>query len=706
MKREIFNHCGKALSLLVLTMTVAGCTQRSNSEPDLQTEFHGVIQGYKSEADRMAAQDAKSYGNKDLPAVPSEFQPPSQQLVEKAIGGAGSTKYRLEELFASALRHSSQIRVFSDIPLIRETGIQEAKGIFDTNLFVEAAYDKINEPTGSVLTSGGPRLIQEETRVEAGVKKKFITGTEVTVTEKLAHTNSNSIYFTPDPQNTAEVTMRVVQPLLKGAGICYNTAVMRVAKIDSDIARQEFVRQTESHLLEISRSYWALHLARSLYFAKKRTVDDVGEILSDLEGRSDLDTVRTQTMRARASYEARKADLIRSEAAIRNAQDRLLALVNDPAMRERSTSEILTGNKPVTSEVRVDVRAAAATALASRPEISQGFSQLKAAMVREKMQRNEVLPTLNLLLEGTLSGLSGDNRRAEAWTNRFDEGGPGVMAGVRAEFPLENNEARARLQRRRLELRQQFNQLQTTVETVLLEVKVSVREVKTSYRDIQAKYASYQASKEEVDDLKARKSVILTSNDMTGATYLDSLLNAQDRLTGNEEEFLKSVATYNVALTNLQKSQGTLLSYESVRMQRTKDDQGLPQYNLEKIVPTKNGPVAPKSNGEPGKSAPTTPYGPVDAHVSLPAKNSGSAVARSNSSSGSKGKVAGPVAPKAPQAPEANKKTVATEETAAPSADESAPARKAASTHGKSNGSSTRSASTKLPAGPVLSQAD
>ncbi|PTX97491.1 hypothetical protein DB346_21080 [Verrucomicrobia bacterium LW23] len=665
----------KLISLLALAATLTGCTPRSTNEPDLQTQFSGVIQGYKSEAEKLAQQDAKSYANKDLPAVPKDFAPPAAQLVEKPIsGGSGATKYRLDDLFISALRHSSQIRVFSDIPTIRETGIQEAKGPFDTNLFVETAYDKVNEPTGSILTSGGPRLIQEETYVEAGVRKKFVTGTEVTVSERLAHTNSNSIYFTPDPQNSAEVTLRIVQPLLKGAGVCYNTSVLRVAKIDSEIARAEFVRQAESHLLEISRSYWALHLARGLYYSKKRGVDSAGDIVSELEGRSDIDAVRTQTMRARASFESRKADLIRSEAAIRNAQDRLLTLVGDPGMRERSASEILPGNKPVTAEVRVDVRASAATALASRPEISQGFMQLKAAMIREKMQKNEVLPSLNLMLEGRMSGLSGDNRRYDAWSNQWDEGGPGVMAGVRAEFPLENNEARARHKRRMLELRQQFNQLQTTIDTVLLEVKVSVREVKTAYRDIQAKYASYEASREEVDDLKARKSVILSSNDMTGSTYLDSLLNAQDRLTANEEEYLKSVATYNVALTNLQKSQGTLLSYEQVRMQKSKDDMNLPQYHLERITPSGKEPIAPKPSGAPNKPVAVSESGSgrkkgssattvTTAAAKAPAGKGGSTASRS-----SKGATAGPPVPAAsqpvaaaPEAPAEEKKAASAE---------------------------------------------
>ena len=43
--------------------------------------------------------------------------------------------------------------------------------------------------------------------------------------------------------------------------------------------------------------------------------------------------------------------------------------------------------------------------------------------VREKMQRNEVLPSVNIILQGSLAGLSGDRRVVERGTGLFRHDG-------------------------------------------------------------------------------------------------------------------------------------------------------------------------------------------------------------------------------------------------------------------------------------------
>jgi hypothetical protein len=165
----------------------------------------------------------------------------------------------VDELYVRAIRNSSQIRVFSDLPLIRETGIQEAKGAFDTNAYLQGKFERTNDPVGSTLTTGGAtRFKQDEWSFEAGVKKKVITGAEINVSQTLSRTDNNSIYFLPNPQSNAKLSVSVVQPLLKGAGVGYNRSIIQIARLDSDIAMQEFIRQSESHLLEITRTYWAL----------------------------------------------------------------------------------------------------------------------------------------------------------------------------------------------------------------------------------------------------------------------------------------------------------------------------------------------------------------------------------------------------------------------------------------------------------------
>ena len=419
------------------------------------------------------------------------------------------------------------------------------------------------------------------------MKKKFVTGTEVTVSQNLSQTANNSIYFTPNAQSKGQLSLSIVQPLFKGAGIEYNRSIMRIARLDSDIAMSEFIRQSESHLLEVTRTYWALYAARVTYLQKARLVDETARVSDELKARQKVDAQQSQLFRAESALASRRSDLVRSEAAVRNAQDRLKALTSDPNLMDSPNVELIPGDRLILGGSPFDPQAAAAVALENRPEINQAFLQLRAATIREKMQRNELLPELNLVLQGSLGGLSGGDF-GDAYGKQYNTGGPGYGAGLVFSFPLENNIARARLERRRLELRQQLDQLKTTIDTVLLEVKISAREVATAHRETQAKYAAVKAFTSDVDSLLARRT-LQTASPAPGADdasqtafYLNNLLDSQDRRSNAEEEFIRSAANYQIAIVNLERSKGRLLNYKDITVVRDKDAKGLPELHLEK----------------------------------------------------------------------------------------------------------------------------
>ena len=64
--------------------------------------------------------------------------------------------------------------------------------------------------------------------------------------------------------------------------------------------------------------------------------------------------------------------------------------------------------------------------------------------------------------------------------------------------------------------------------------------------------------------------------------YIDRMLDAQDRRARAEEEFIQAAAEYQVALVNLQRSKGKLLSYEGIHIVRDRDENNLPLLYLEK----------------------------------------------------------------------------------------------------------------------------
>jgi outer membrane protein TolC len=565
--------------------------ERNDREQGFMEDFQQDISRIPSKPRRFATTPAPE-------RIPADFAP-------WWIRGQGSTigsKTRgqgvsLENLYVRAIQNSNQIRVFSDLPLIRETGIQEAKGAFDTNSFVSAMFDRKNEPVGNTLTTGGAnRFKQDEWSLEAGVRKKFVTGTEVTVSQRLARTDNNSIYFVPNPQARATLELNIVQPLLKGAGIGYNRSVLQIAKIDSEIAMAEFIRQSESHLQEIARAYWSLYAARVTYLQKLKLLEETGKLADEIKARVKLDAQSSQLFRAQSAVASRKADLIRAEAAIRNAQDRLRSLTNDPDLMRNADVELVPRDQLVLNGDFVDAQSAARVALETRPEINQAFMQLRAATVRAEMTKKELLPELNLVLKGALGGLSGGDY-GTAWSREFNTGAPGWGAGLVFNYPIENNAAKARHERRLLELRQQINQVKTTVDSVILEVQISAREVATSYREALAKYSAVKAYAEDIATLEARRTVQPFSDPAVAAImgpeatktaqatqtteYIDRMLDAQDRRAAAEEEFIRSAANYQVSLVNMQRAKGKLLRFEGIQIVRDRQD-GLPLLYLQK----------------------------------------------------------------------------------------------------------------------------
>ncbi len=545
------------------------------------------------------------------PMMPVDYTPWwADGVCSKIFESSRPAAYPLEELYVRALQHSSQIRVFSDVPLIRETGIREARGEFDTHLFAEATYEHINEPVTTLLKTGvgGPkRFKQWESRFEAGVRKKLATGAEVTLSQELRRTTNNSSYFDPHRQSSATLALTINQPLLRGAGSEYNRARIRIAKLDTEIARNEFVRQAEGHLLSVNRAYWNLYFARATCLQIQKLVKDTAAIVSKLEQRKDIDAMESELMRSKAALSKRRAELVRAEVAVKNAEDRIKALLNDPTLLPNPQAELLPASMPSIRPVKIDMKQAAAVALENRPEILQSFLQLKASAIRKNVSKNELLPQLDLILSASLMGMDQAGCLLDGFDDQFHGAHPGFLVGLKFDYPCPNNTAKAVYQRRRLEIRQQLSGIQTTVDSVLLEVKISAREVMTAYREVATRYESLRAAEEDVRVL-AKRWDSSGSAQKPAVGYLQLLIDAQDRLASAEEEFARSSVLYNVATIGLQRAQGTLLKYEDLEINRSQGDAGLPVLNISK-----------KQNGTTCPVAPVAPMPPVAKPAPKPA---------------------------------------------------------------------------------------
>lgn len=575
-------------------------TIRNSSQKKIEKLIEEIYKAYEQRIRQMDPPDLRTSG----------YGGNSARLADAAwISGVGQSiwpnqrdvRHSVDDIYIRTLEYSNQVKVFRDLPLIRETGMQEADGEFDVDAFIDARLTRTNEPIGSTLTTGNNanRFLENRDYIEGGFRKKFATGAEATLSNRFSTLSNNSSFLIPQNQGASEMVLSVVQPLLDGGGYHYNQSKIKIAKFDSRMASAEFVRQLQSHLVEVNRSYWALYYARSYYLLNRSLVSETQGILGRLEERSDLDALQSEVLRARASLANRKSVLSRAEMAVRNSEERLRALVNDPDQDIGSNAETIPASRPVLSFHGDDVREVTIDALRNRPEVSQGFDQLRSAIIRRDMQKNEKWPTLNLVAEMMLGDIDPNDDVSRAFGDQW-EAGTGYSLGFQFEQSVDNDVARARLLRREVELRQQANQLKATIDTIILEAVVSYREVVTAYRDMQGRYDALRAAREELRQLRERLDVDTEDEGgRTTASQLQLILDSMERRQSAEEAYLDAVVIYNSSFAALDRARGTLLNTEGIKIERVRDtDLTHPRHEVERLQITKSANTGGPKNGK------------------------------------------------------------------------------------------------------------
>lgn len=498
----------------------------------------------------------------------------------------------IHTLLYLALQHSNQIKVAKRDPLIRETAIAEADSRFDWVKYLNAAWNDTSEPVGNSLTAGGTATQFNDQLFQgtAGVRRLTRHGGILDISQRFGWNDNNSIFLIPDQQATGQFTVSYTHPLMRGRGLAYNNSLVLLAQLDTEVAEQEFMATLQEELLEITRSYWALYLERAVLAHQMRLYLKTQEIYATLQARQIVDTQQTQLVAAGSALESRRADLIRSRTAVTNAETRLRGLINAPELGNSEQAELIPAELPSMTFFETHLHAEIQKALQNRPEIQAAIKQVKAGSQQLGIAQHELLPALNLVTQSYLNGLRGNSDFGGAFTDQFSTGRPSYSIGIQYELPVGNRLANARLCRRQHEVARLQDEYARALQAVQTEVDIAVRELKTAHLEIHAKYRAMLAAEAEANTIEQRWLRLI---DGSGASSLnlESLLRAQERVTAAEREYASSLLTYNLAMVNLKRSNGTLLQSESVSIDKDCKE-GCGNINLDKGAPVTEGAYA------------------------------------------------------------------------------------------------------------------
>lgn len=469
----------------------------------------------------------------------------------------------VQHLVVATLTHSAHVQAIREIPWIRADDVVRAEAEFGPHAFAESTFHDINDPVGSSLTTGGPPRLSEHTWQHAmGVRRKLPYGANVELAQRFGHKNSNSLFFTPNNQGTAQLAVTFNQPLLRAAGREYNTAPIVLAEIHTQIARDDFSRELQQHIVEVAKAYWLLYLERADLLQRQRHLARAEEIQREVHARRALDTVESQLVRVDAAVARRRSEISRADAQVRNVEARIRSLVNAPELEPGYELELLPQQLPDQTLTRIQLATELETALRRRPEVDQARRQVEAAGIRLNLSERDLLPALNVILESYVSGLEGDSDIGTALGDQFSSGAPSYTAGLAFEVPLGRPAVKAQHRQRQRELSQLTHQLQATLATIRAEVEIAVRDTEAAHRELTSKRLAAVATLTEVRYLENRWRR-LPGDERSASLFLDDLLRAHERLTEEERSYARALVEYNVALLQLRRATSTLVDVDA-----------------------------------------------------------------------------------------------------------------------------------------------
>ncbi len=532
-----------------------------------------------------------------------ESTPPNQLYWWEADLGGPILRTRpqmpmsLQEALQRALNEAPELKILQADWYIQMQELTRRDAAFDWTTFVSSVWNRDSTPVGSQLDGAAQRLRSRTESASAGLRRLDRSGGQFEVSQQIGGKQSNSQFINPNNQGSSRLALQYQRPLLRGAGVDYNTGSLRLAQLDKDIAFDRMQAGIQDHLLATARAYWALVLSRGDFLQKVTSWSRAKAIADEMASRIEIDVTPGTLDRARAEVSSRLAQSIQSEHEIVAAQEVLLELIYASRFTEFSHYEVLTTTAPPHQPTGIDVEAQADAAVQSRSEVQQAIREIRAASIEYDLAKSDVLPQLNLVLTGYSAGLQPNYNIGQSFVDQFSTGEPGAGIGLDFEVPYRNRAAKAAAEQRRIAV----TRLQREFETVVGEVKQDVRQQAIRRNKFAAtlpqQWESLILARRLLDYSQTRRD-LLADGVRVGDLYLSDLLQIQSRLQSAEFQYLQTQVSFAMADNALMRSL-SLLQNLADPASGVGNDSNIVYQNSQTMMPVAPAMVSPPVVSDP-----------------------------------------------------------------------------------------------------------
>jgi outer membrane protein len=471
----------------------------------------------------------------------------------KAIERPKKVRLGLAEAVQRALEYNYTIRVEAYNPAISRTQLVEAEAAFDAEFFLDTTSNRADQQTID------PRLPVDTQTVtyEGGFRQLLPTGMRVQTSlgQQRNWTGAPQQFKHLNPLYNSNFIVSFTQPLLRGFGLDVNRAQINISRAEVNIAYETFVQQVRETLLNVEIAYWRLSEARRRAAIIAETSAQYWATFQALYRRREHDVTVVELASAESRWRTREVQYMEAVRNIKQAEDQLKNLLNDPYLLLSDDVEIIPVETPFMAQLAHDQLEAVRTALEERNEIRAARQRIEQARISTSVAKNGTLPRLDLSFNYEVQGLAhtADNSFDHLTTNRYIS----YQVAVQFAVPIGNRAPRAAWRRAELQEAQAVVAQYQIIDDIVQQVNTAVRAINVRYsqippqleavRSADAQLRAYQARTQRIDPL-----------------YLENELSSVERLSSERDTLLSVIIEYNIARIGLERAKGTLLEFNNV----------------------------------------------------------------------------------------------------------------------------------------------
>lgn len=489
------------------------------------------------------------------PAVPTEAAEPLRP--EEPYSGKEvelPEQLSLRGAFRMALRANKDVAVTSVRVDQSEFRIMGAEGEFDVSLFAETARGRSNVPVEGVPLDREDSAVGAST---AGVRKRFVTGTEVEIAATTDYDRELSDTSILNPEYDTGARLTVEQDLLRDFGIGINRADIMVSQNNWQISKEELRDRVINTLFQVEQTYWDLYFALMDLEVREKQLERAEALVRRARAYVDVGSAPPLDItRAESSAASQRVAIIQARNRVQALRHQLLRLLGVSNPR-RFTGELELVDQPPVTPFKPSLEEALSAAREHRPDYRQAELDIENADLDRRFFKNQRLPRLKAFGQYELAGL---DEEFSSSVDVLEDGDYGSwLVGLRFEFPIPNRVARSDYQVARLESRITRLQLDAVWERI-------TREVADALTDLEAAAGRVETS-EQARRLAERLLQAEEKSFSLGRSNSLDVLDAQAAVAAAERDEVRAKADYATAVANLLRAEGTLLRVKGVRME-------------------------------------------------------------------------------------------------------------------------------------------